>query len=532
MAYDRYAPALFGYSHWILHDSAAAASAVRDTFVIAATTLRNLSDPAQLRPWLFALARNESRRRVRPASATRDEKADAVSQPADGADELSDAGDDLSDATVQFRAIGPLADAGDDLSDATVQFRAIGPLADAGDDLSDATVQFRAVGRAPAAADDSDATVRFRAVGRAPAAADELSDATVQFRAISQLTDPITPFRVIGQPAYVRGHVHDHQGQAELRSLIHSTLAGLRPREREVIELSLRYDLGDNDLAIVLGVSQGRAHDLASDAKGRLEEALGALHIALTGREACPVLGRLLADWDGQLTEQTRDLVVWHIRECHTCARRGWGAMRPAAFSRLLALSPLPQELREQVLRLCTSTAGDAVAYRRRVVRRAERIWSARLSLAIRQVSWSGIRANPGMAIAATAVALWVLAAVVVMMLTFAGSRAAHAQTTGSRAGHAQATTASIATSSRSPAAPTASASTAAARPSPTATQPAGYVPTAVQTVPSRGTAPSPSGSSSSARSSKSAKPSGSGSPSASRTVSPSPSSSTSSPPN
>ena len=129
MAYDRYAPALYGYSHWILHDSAAAAGAVKDTFVIVAATLSNLSEPSTLRPWLFALARNECRRRVRPASAVRDEKADAVSQPADVADvadELSDAGDDLSDATVQFRAVGPLADAGDDLSDATVQFKAVG----------------------------------------------------------------------------------------------------------------------------------------------------------------------------------------------------------------------------------------------------------------------------------------------------------------------------------------------------------------------------------------------------------------------
>jgi len=72
--------------------------------------------------------------------------------------------------------------------------------------------------------------------GRVPAAED-LSDATVQFQVISQPADPITPFRVIGQPAYVPGHAHGDQGQAELRSLIHSTLAGLRPREREVIEL-------------------------------------------------------------------------------------------------------------------------------------------------------------------------------------------------------------------------------------------------------------------------------------------------------
>ena len=359
---------------------------------------------------------------------------------------LADAGDDLSDATVQFKAVGRPRAAAEDASDATVQFRAVGRSRAAAEDASDATVQFRAVGRPRAAAEDaSDATVQFRAVGRPRAAAEDLSDATVQFQVISQLADPITPFRVIGQPAYVPGHARGDQGQAELRSLIHSTLAGLRPREREVIELSLRHDLGDNDLAIVLGVSQSRAHDLASRAKGRLEEALGALHIALTGREACPVLGELLADWDGQLTEQTRDLVVWHIGECQTCARRGWGAMRPAAFSRLLPLAPLPHELREQVLRLCTSTAEDAVAYRRRVVRRAERIWSARLSLAIRQLSWSGIRANPGMAIAAAAVVVWVLAAVSVTMLTFAGPRAAAAQTTGSRAAHAHATQTSVA---------------------------------------------------------------------------------------
>ena len=284
---------------------------------------------------------------------------------------LADAGDDLGDATVQFRAVGPLADAGDDLGDATVQFRAVGPLADAGDDLGDATVQFRAVGPLADAGDDlGDATVQFRAVGPLGDAADELTDATVQFQVISQLAGPIMPFRVIGQPTYGPGHVNGDQGQAELRSLIHSILAGLRPREREVIELGFRHDLNDDDLAIVLGVSPSRAHDLAARARDRLEEALGALHIALTGREACPVLGELLAGWDGQLTEQTRDLVVWHIGECQTCANHGWGAMRPAAFSRLLPLAPLPQELREQVLSLCTSTAEDAVAYRRRLARR------------------------------------------------------------------------------------------------------------------------------------------------------------------
>ena len=300
MAYDRYAEAMYGYSHWVLHDSAAATGALKDAFVIAVAMLSNLSEPSKLRPWLFALARNECRRRIRPASAVHYGEADAADEPADATGELADAGDELSDATVQFRAVGPLA------------------------------------------------------------------DATVQFPVISLLADPITPFRVIGQPTYGPGRVNGDQGQAELRSLLHSILVALKPREREVIELIFRHDINDNDLAIVLSVSQSEAHDLATRARDRLEEALGALHIALTGREACPVLGELLTDWDGRLTEQTRDLVVRHIGECQTCAHRGWSPMRPAAFFRLLPLAPLPQELREQVLSLCTSTAEDAVANRRR----------------------------------------------------------------------------------------------------------------------------------------------------------------------
>jgi RNA polymerase sigma factor (sigma-70 family) len=465
MAYDRYAAALYGYCHWMLHDSADAAGALEDTFVIAASTLSGLSEPSRLRPWLFALARSECRRRIRPTSAARDEEAGAAARPADVAEELSDADDELSDATVQFRA-----------------------------------------------------------VGRRPASDDELSDATVQFRVISRPGDPTTPFRVISQPAYGPGH--GDQGQAELRSLIHSVLAGLKPREREVIELIFRHDLHEDDLTMTLGVSQSRAQALASRARGRLEEALGTLHIALTGREACPVLGGLLADWDGQLTEQTRDLVVWHIEDCRTCAQHGWGAMRPAAFSRLLPLAPLPPELRQQIVSRCTSTTADAVAYRRRVTRHAERIRFARFSRAIGHVSWNSIRANPGAAIAVAAVAVWVVAAVSVTLLTFAGSHAAYAQATlaaDPRAAHARATQTSVGTYSRSPAATVTTPASASARPSPTVTQPSARVPTPVQPEPSRvvATSPAPSRStSSSPRPSKSPTPSRSASPS--HTASPS----------
>ena len=165
MAYDRYAAALYGYCHWMLHDSADAARALQDTFVVAAT-LSGLSEPAKLRPWLFALARNQCRRQIKHASAARNQEADAAPQQADPVGQPSYATREATDATVQFRAVGQ---------------------------LPDATVQFRAVGQLP---DATRAATPFRAVSQLPDATREAADATVQFRVVRP---PGRPVRRSGQ---------------------------------------------------------------------------------------------------------------------------------------------------------------------------------------------------------------------------------------------------------------------------------------------------------------------------------------------
>ena len=433
--YDRYAATLYGYCHWMLDDSVDAAESLQDTFVLATATLSDLSEPSKLRPWLFALARNECRRRIRPRPVTRDE-ADTANQRTDGGQRADEVGRP-TDATAELRVVS---------------------------EPDDATVAFRMVSEP--IRESADPTMSFRMVS-------QLGDATMQFRVVSEPTDAANGL------ADVDGYL----GQAELRALIRSILADLKPREREVIELSFRHDLDDDDLAIVLGVSWSRAHALASRARGRLEKSFGALRTALAGREACSVVGELLADWDGQLTEQTRNLVVWHIEQCQTCANHGRGALGPTALSGLLPLAPLPPELREQVLSLCSSTDEDAVTYRRQVVRRAESTWLAMFSQAIRRVSWDSIRANPGVAIAAAAVAVWVVAAVSVSLLTFAGSHAADAQVTQPTAGTS---------SSRPAAAPASAASRASAkaRPSPAVSQPTTHGPSPVQPSPSSSYSP------------------------------------------
>ena len=63
-AYDQFAPGLYGYCRSLLSEPAAAAGAVRDTFVVAEVKLPLLRDPSRLRPWLYAVARNECRRRL------------------------------------------------------------------------------------------------------------------------------------------------------------------------------------------------------------------------------------------------------------------------------------------------------------------------------------------------------------------------------------------------------------------------------------------------------------------------------------
>jgi RNA polymerase sigma factor (sigma-70 family) len=561
IAYDKYAAALYGYCHWLLHDSAGAAESLQDTFVLAAATLTDLPDPAKLRPWLFALARNESRRRIRPRAVTRDE-ADAADQLADG-DQRADGKQraDAADAVDQRTDGGQQADGAqrpDEPArpqDAVAQFPAFSEPADDLDDdatrpfymisqLSDATMHFP-VFREPSGEpidqpiDESiDATTQFVAIRELPdAPADVPADATKPFYMVPQLSDATMQFRVISEPAAATAtaaeglaDVDGYLGQAELRTLIRATMADLKPREREVIELSVRHDLEDEDLALVLGMSSSRAPALAARARARLEKSLGAMRTALAGRDACPVVGELLADWDGELTEQTRDLVAWHIEQCQTCSNHRRGALRPTALSGLLPLAPLPPELRQQVLNRCSATDEVAVAYRRRVVRRAKSTWLPLFSQAVRRLSWEGIRANPGAAIATTAVAVWVVVAVIVTLFTFAGTRDAHAQVLQPAAGTSSspAATASASASGRA---------TAKARPSTVVRRRATQGPSPVQPSLSPSYPPSPSyapplspsptlSPSRTPSTSPSPKPSKSPSPTPSKSPSPKPSSS------
>ena len=200
-------------------------------------------------------------------------------------------------------------------------------------------------------------------------------------------------------------------------------------------------------------MSASRAHALTERARGRLEKALGALLVARIGLQACPELGTLLGDWDGRLTEETRDLIARHVEQCDTCAGRRQGTLRQAALSGLQPLVPLPPGLREQVLKLCSSATPDVVAYRQHATRRAESVWRTRVSQVITLMKWGSIRANPGRALAVVVVVIWVVAAVSFTMLTFGGSHPARALAARASVSPSPASAAALATPTAVPAA-------------------------------------------------------------------------------
>lgn len=65
MIYDRYADRLHDFCIGMVRDRDTAADCVQDVFCSAATQLPKLRDPERLRPWLYAIARNEALRCIR-----------------------------------------------------------------------------------------------------------------------------------------------------------------------------------------------------------------------------------------------------------------------------------------------------------------------------------------------------------------------------------------------------------------------------------------------------------------------------------
>ena len=83
--YDAYADRLFAYAVTLLRDRDAAADAVHDALLVASERAGQLRDPDRLRPWLYAITRNECLRQLRDRrrAAPLEEAGDVIDETAD-----------------------------------------------------------------------------------------------------------------------------------------------------------------------------------------------------------------------------------------------------------------------------------------------------------------------------------------------------------------------------------------------------------------------------------------------------------------
>jgi len=154
----------------------------------------------------------------------------------------------------------------------------------------------------------------------------------------------------------------DDLATEQARAWIRDATAGMEPRRREALDLTVRHGLAESDLVTVLGVSPQRVRRLVARAREDLDRTLDSLLTARAGHGECRRLDALLAGWDGRFDQDVHERVSAHTAGCRTCAAgassRGGAADR---FAELPA-APVPQALRERLL--ATAEVPHRVDYR------------------------------------------------------------------------------------------------------------------------------------------------------------------------
>jgi RNA polymerase sigma factor (sigma-70 family) len=190
------------------------------------------------------------------------------------------------------------------------------------------------------------------------------------------------------------------------RELIWSAAAGLNPRDREVLELSVRHGLDGADLAAALGVSPNHAHALVSRARQQLERALTVVVVARTGRRDCATLDALLTGWDGVLTALWRKRIARHIEHCEACGGTKRREVRAVALLTTVPFVALPIALRDRVL---TAAANPQLAaYHTDLATRADRFNRDGFPRSTATARQAGLAAPPRLAIPGAAAVLMV----------------------------------------------------------------------------------------------------------------------------
>ncbi|WP_248966062.1 RNA polymerase sigma factor [Sphaerisporangium perillae] len=135
------------------------------------------------------------------------------------------------------------------------------------------------------------------------------------------------------------------QGRGGSPELGVEVLACLEPREREILDLTLRHGLKSDEVARVLDISVDAVESAARLGRRHAEQWLAAVMEARGADPRCTVLPGLVKSWAESPTRLLRAHITRHIRSCKVCEGATSGVTMTALMTRMPILaSPAPSE--------------------------------------------------------------------------------------------------------------------------------------------------------------------------------------------
>jgi DNA-directed RNA polymerase specialized sigma24 family protein len=135
------------------------------------------------------------------------------------------------------------------------------------------------------------------------------------------------------------------QGRGGSPELAVEVLACLEPREREILDLTLRHGLKPDEVARVLDISVDSVESAARLGRRHAEQWLAAVMDARSATPRCSLLPSLVKSWAESPTRLLRAHISRHIRSCKDCEGASSKVAVTALMTRMPILaSPAPSE--------------------------------------------------------------------------------------------------------------------------------------------------------------------------------------------
>src|SRR3569833_2986042 len=106
------------------------------------------------------------------------------------------------------------------------------------------------------------------------------------------------------------------QDDVDLRLMAWRAVAGLPPLRRELLDLRHRHDLGNADIALIVGLRPRELGELFRQAGVLLEAALLGEILAFDGLDGCVRRAAILRPRTGEVDDDLREALVRHSLEC------------------------------------------------------------------------------------------------------------------------------------------------------------------------------------------------------------------------